>query len=42
VNVSAAEARPLADHIIDMVQTVRKLGPSPLAVNATSITENFS
>jgi hypothetical protein len=23
-------ARPLADHIIDMVNTVRVLGPSPL------------
>jgi F420-non-reducing hydrogenase iron-sulfur subunit len=30
VNVSAAMARPLADHIIDMVETVRKLGPNPL------------
>ena len=30
VNVSAAEARPLADFIIEMVETVRKLGPSPL------------
>lgn len=30
VNVSAAMARPLADTIIDMVETVRKLGPSPL------------
>ena len=30
VNVSAAEARPLADKIIDMVQTVKELGPNPL------------
>ena len=30
VNVSAAMARPLADIIIDMVETVRKLGPNPL------------
>jgi F420-non-reducing hydrogenase iron-sulfur subunit len=30
VNVSAAMARPLADNIIDMVDTIRKLGPSPL------------
>ncbi len=30
VNVSAAMARPLADMIIDMVETVRKLGPSPI------------
>ena len=35
VNVSAAMARPLADHIIDMVETVRKLGPSPLRQNST-------
>ena len=42
VNVSAADARPLADHIIDMVQTVRKLGPSPIAADATSIMENLS
>ena len=28
VNVSAAMGRPLADIIIDMVETVRKLGPS--------------
>jgi F420-non-reducing hydrogenase iron-sulfur subunit len=42
VNVSAAEARPLAEHIKDMVQTIRKLGPSPLGTNATQITENFS
>jgi F420-non-reducing hydrogenase iron-sulfur subunit len=30
VNVSAAMGRPLADHIADMVETVRKLGPSPV------------
>lgn len=30
VNVSASMARPLADLIIDMVETVRKLGPSPV------------
>jgi coenzyme F420-reducing hydrogenase delta subunit len=42
VNVSAAMARSLADIITDMVQTVRKLGPSPIAENATPITENFS
>ena len=30
VNVSAAMAKPLADIIIDMVETVRKLGPNPL------------
>ena len=30
VNVSAAGARQFADHVKDMVETVRKLGPSPL------------
>ena len=30
VNVSAAEARPLAEHITDMVEAVRKLGPNPV------------
>ena len=30
VNVSAAMARPLADIITDMVETVRSLGPNPL------------
>ena len=30
VNISAAMARPLADTITDMVQTVRKLGPNPI------------
>ena len=35
VNISAAMARPLADHITEMVETVRKLGPSPIKSNAT-------
>ena len=30
VNVSASMARPLADHIVDMVETVRGLGPNPV------------
>jgi F420-non-reducing hydrogenase iron-sulfur subunit len=30
VNISAAMARPLADTITDMVETIRKLGPNPL------------
>ncbi len=34
VNVSAAMARPLADIITDMVETVRKLGPNPLKQSA--------
>ena len=36
VNVSAAMARPLADNIIDMVETVRKLGPSPIRLRSGS------
>jgi coenzyme F420-reducing hydrogenase delta subunit len=36
VNVSAAMARPLADVIIDMTETVRRLGPNPLGQNETS------
>jgi len=32
VNVSAAMAKPLSDIIIDMVETIRKLGPSPLGL----------
>jgi len=34
VNVSAAGARLIADHITEMVETVRKLGPNPLAQKA--------
>lgn len=30
VNVSAAMARPLADLIVDMTETIRELGPNPL------------
>ena len=32
VNISAAMARPLADSITDLVETVRKLGPSPVTL----------
>ena len=35
VNVSAAMARPLADIIIDMVETVRQFGPNPINQNGT-------
>ena len=31
VNVSAAMARPFVDHLNDLIETVRKLGPSPLS-----------
>ena len=30
VNIGAADARPFAEIVQDMVETVRKLGPSPL------------
>ena len=30
VNIGAADARPFADIIHDMVETVRKLGPNPM------------
>lgn len=42
VNVSASMARPLADHINEMVETVRKLGPNPLSSKLESNqTENI-
>jgi len=40
VNVSAAMARPLADIIIDMVETIRRLGPSPIKRNGSSKQES--
>ena len=40
VNVSAAMGRPLADLIIEMVETVRKLGPSPINLNGSSKKES--
>jgi F420-non-reducing hydrogenase iron-sulfur subunit len=30
INISAAEARPLVKHLHDMLDTLKKLGPSPL------------
>ena len=30
VNISAAMARPFVDHLNDMIETVKKLGPNPL------------
>ena len=37
VNISAAMARPLADTIIDMVETIRKLGPNPLKKSGVEV-----
>jgi F420-non-reducing hydrogenase iron-sulfur subunit len=43
VNVSASMARPLSELIIDMVETIRKLGPNPLGKGTLSEkTENVS
>ena len=42
VNISAAMARPLADDITDMVETVRKLGPSPMKSNGKLTQESRS
>ena len=42
VNISAAMARPLADDITDMVETVRKLGPSPMKSNGKITQESRS
>ena len=42
VNISAAMGRPLADMIIDMVQTVRKLGPSPIKPKGSTQLESCS
>ena len=41
VNVSASMARPLAEIIVDMVETVKKLGPSPIT-DGTEKTETLS
>jgi coenzyme F420-reducing hydrogenase delta subunit len=42
VNISAAMARPLADTITDMVETIRKLGPSPMKPNGKLKQESCS
>jgi len=33
INISAAMARPFVDHLNDMIDTVKKLGPNPLRKN---------
>lgn len=42
VNVSASMAKPLADIIVDMVNTVKELGPSPIKNNTSEKTETLS
>lgn len=41
VNVSAAGARLLVDHLNDMIETVKQLGPNPLKSNSTSIKQEI-
>lgn len=31
INIGAADARPFVDHINNMIETIRNLGPNPLA-----------
>jgi len=33
INIGAADARPFVDHVKNMIETVRSLGPSPLRRN---------
>ena len=42
VNIGAADARQFADIIKDMVETVRKLGPSPLKKASPLIMQEVS
>jgi len=42
VNISAAMARPLSDAITDMVETLRKLGPSPITRNGHKVKQTES
>ena len=42
VNVSASMAKPLSDIIVDMVNTVKELGPSPIKNNTPKKTEILS
>jgi coenzyme F420-reducing hydrogenase delta subunit len=32
INIGAADARPFVDHINHMIETIRNLGPNPLAL----------
>jgi coenzyme F420-reducing hydrogenase delta subunit len=42
INVSAAGARPLVDHLNDLLETVRKLGPSPLSKSVQTTKQEIS
>ena len=41
VNIGAADARPFAEIIQDMIETVRRLGPSPLKQINTQIQQEL-
>lgn len=42
INISAAMARPLIDHINDMITTLKKLGPSPINRNNQTLKQEIS
>ncbi len=42
VNISAAMARPLVDHLNDLIETVKKIGPSPLNRRARTAQQEIS
>ncbi len=37
INISAAMARPFIDHVNDMIETVKTLGPNPLKNDSASL-----
>ena len=41
INVSAAGARPLVDHINDLIEVVKKLGPNPLSGKVQTVKEEI-
>ncbi len=41
INVSAAMARPFVDHLNDLIETVKKLGPNPLSGKVNSVKEEI-
>ncbi len=41
VNVSAAMARPFVDHLNELIETVRRLGPNPIAVQRETMKEEI-
>lgn len=41
INVSAAGARPFVDHLNDLIETVKKLGPNPLSGKVQTVKEEI-